>query len=65
MSVVAIFNVMCQKYDHYASNCRNKKKIEEANFVQTHEEEPALLESVSEVKGCDMIMLEENVHPNC
>ncbi|XP_047309535.1 uncharacterized protein LOC124912946 [Impatiens glandulifera] len=33
----------CQKYGHYASECRNKKPDEEANLTNLHDDEPTLM----------------------
>nr|GEV76294.1 hypothetical protein [Tanacetum cinerariifolium] len=41
----------CEKFGHYASECSDKKKGEEANLTQTIDEEPTLMMAISQEKA--------------
>nr|GEW14493.1 ribonuclease H-like domain, reverse transcriptase, RNA-dependent DNA polymerase [Tanacetum cinerariifolium] len=43
----------CEKFGHYASECSDKKKGEEANLTQTIDEEPTLMMAISQEKAPD------------
>ncbi|GKD42884.1 zinc finger, CCHC-type containing protein [Tanacetum coccineum] len=49
----------CEKFGHYASECPNKKKGEEANLTQTIDEEPTPMMVISQENASSEVFLNE------